>query len=369
MKKQILFLAFLVLAIFSGLTDALGQAVHYSAPRPIACEDDALHPIPGRSYNYEASATPPGGTWHFWATKNPSFIATANGTTTINNAGALTTTTGLVTTSTDYNVNTNTDGNVAITWSSAILAATGYQGVDGTPTFVAAYYDAPVNCSDNIKVWELDPINAFTVDVLNLNPTTFLPATENPYDYEPEQCPDIVRTATYTGGDAMHYDFGTNTLYYEFVAANFTGSWTPTFELTAGLGTSQQATYHYTYALPSTWAATPPTWTPLVSGTTSIPVASSVTDTGLGVSIFVRVTIANNQWENLAGQDLVLTVNGQNAEGFWDVVNTDCDQPDPNGPDEDDTATQTITARPTITPITTALPEPDASLIEGDEEN
>ena len=83
------------------------------------------------------------------------------------------------------------------------------------------YYEDPTGCSDNFKVYEIDPINGFTVDVLNLNPTTFLPDA-TPYTYEPEQCSDDVRGASYSAG-AMVYDYGTNYLYYEFVAANFTG--------------------------------------------------------------------------------------------------------------------------------------------------
>ena len=360
MKKQIFIL---ILAVFA-TAFAFGQgAVKYSDPRASTCVDDPLHPVAGKPYEYAASAAPTGGKWHFWATKDQNFITTTATGTTANFGTALASPT--VTTSADYNDPNNTDGTVTITWSSSVLAGTDYQASPGpgTPTFVAAVYVDPAGCTNNIKVWELDPKPGFTVDVLALNPATHLPDATL-YTYVPGQCADVVRTAVYQGGDQMHYDYGTNYLYYEFVAANFTNYWTPTFALTT-LGATQVATYEYTFALPSTWGTTSPTWTALVSGTTKIPVDPSVVSTEDGVSVFVRVSIANNQFENLADQTLTMTLDGQDADNLWDVKNIDCT--DPKAADQDDKSNQTITRRPTITPITTGLPQPDDTLIKGDE--
>ncbi len=360
MKKQILLLTFIVLASFASVTTASGQAVNYTAPQPLSCTDDALHPVAGKSYSYLASGTPSGGNFTFWATKDPNFISTTAGTTSLNTATALTTGGGdLISTSTNY-VTADAATQVDITWSSSTLAGTTYQT---NPTFVAVYYEDPTGCSDNFKVYEINPINGFTVDVLNLNPTTFLPDA-TPYTYVPEQCPDDVRGATYSAG-TMAYDYGTNYLYYEFVAANFTGYWIPSFALSNN-NAVQGLTYEYTYATPDTWGATPPTWTALVSGTTQIPIDPSITDTSTGVSVFVRVTMANNNYENLAGQTLTMTVDGQNADGDWDVVNSTC--ADPSAADGADTANQLITARPTITPGTSS-PTVPTTIIPGNEQN
>ena len=134
MKKQILLLTFLVLASFASVTTASAQAVNYTAPQALNCIDDALHPVAGKSYSYLASGTPSGGNFTFWATKDPDFITTTTGTTSLNTATALTTAGGdLISTSTNY-VTADAATQVDITWSSSTLAGTTYQT---DPTFVA----------------------------------------------------------------------------------------------------------------------------------------------------------------------------------------------------------------------------------------
>lgn len=191
MKKQILLVALLVVALFSSLTNALAQtpsAIHYSAPRPLSCVPDALHPMAGQPWVYTAQASVP-GTYHFYATKDASFIAA----TALRNATALTTPTDLLTASATYN-SPNTANSVEITWSSAILANTDYQGTpDATgatpsPTFVAVYFASADGCSDNFKVWELDPLHGFTVDVLAIDPDAV--ATLPSYTVVPATCYD-----------------------------------------------------------------------------------------------------------------------------------------------------------------------------------
>ena len=355
-----------MIALLASVTVAFGQptgAIKFSDPRPLLCEDDALHPIAGKSYTYEAVGDPSGGTWHFWATRDPNFIETTDGVTSYNSASALGIAIDeLIAHSADYNVNTNGDGSIDITWSSALLNGTVYQT---TPTFVVAYYVDPTGCTDNIKIWELDPLNGFTVDILSINPETFGVVA---YDGDaPEQCPDIVRGATYVSG-AMQYNYGTNYIYYEFVAANFSEYWIPYFDLLNLVGT-QVATYEYTFATPDTWEATPPTWTTLESGVTQIPIDDTVVNTDEGVSVFVRVTIANNQYENLAGQTLTMVLDGKNAEDIWDVRNDDCSEPVPNTDDQNDTADQVITPRPSVEEGTTSPITPNIEMVPGNEEN
>lgn len=359
MKKQILFI---IIALTFAINLTYGQAVKYSDPRPVSCTDDALHPIAGREYDYAATGTPAGGNFTFWATKDQNFITMSGTNRVYNNVAPTLLTTAvddeLVSTSTNYNT-PDPATSVQIIWSSGLLANTEYQT---NPTFVAVYYEDPTGCSDNFKVYELDPIHAFTVDVLSLDPTTFLPASTNPYDFVPEQCSDDVSSATYNAG-AMEYLYGEQYLYFEFVASNFTEEWIPTFQLT-NIDGVQVAEYEYTYDLPTTWTAST-TWTPLVSGTT--PITTNETDTENGVSVFVRVKLTNNNFENLAGQTVTMELDGQNAEGLWDVVNSDCS--DPDGPDQNDVADQVIKPRPTITPTTTGAPAPNTTIVPGDNVN
>lgn len=361
MKKQILFLVVFVLAAFASVNVSYGQpyAVHRDDPQPISCTNDALHPTAGVPYIYTLDATPAGGTWMWYATKNTTFV---NGAAIP--ADSLTVSAGdLVGASANYGKDGATN-QVSITWSEAILDGTTYQGdgvaPNGTPTFVVGYYKAASpDCSDNIKIYELDPKPSFTVDILNLNPTTNLPDASL-YTYSPAQCVDVVQSATYTATHTILYDFGTNYLYYEFVAANFTDYWVPTFALT-GLDGSQTLTYEYTYEDPSNWATTPPTWTALVSGTTQLKVDPTVTNTATGVSVYVRVTVKNNDFETLAYQTAVFSLDGQNKVNDWDVVNSTC--VDPKVADHNDQATQTITERPTVKEGTTSPINPDMQLI------
>lgn len=340
MKKQFILA---IVVFFASLSVAFAQplATPYSPPQSVSCVTDYLHPTAGVPYTYTLNTNASAGTWTWFATKNPAFITGG----TLSSDSLLTSSGQLLEASGNYGTTGNTNS-VSITWSDAILAGTSYQGnpAPGTPTFVVGYFasaDATL-CADNIKIYEINPVKAFVVDIYNLDPAD-LAAT--PVQTAVEQCVDEVQGATYSGG-TITYDYGVNSLFFEFVAANFTGYWVPTFALT-GLDGVQTATYEYTYAHPTTWGTTPPTWTAITSGTTQIQVDPSVTTTEAGVSVFIRVTIENNSFETLAQQSLTMTLDGQNSLGEWDVVNSDCS--DPDAPDQNDTAVQNINPRPTLT--------------------
>ena len=101
MKKHFLF------STMFALTAALsyGQATTATtgtAPTPVTCTDDALHPIIGKEYTYKGTGTPAGGTYHIFATNSTNFIQ--NGA--LNTTGAYTATNGLLKAGTGYNVNT-----------------------------------------------------------------------------------------------------------------------------------------------------------------------------------------------------------------------------------------------------------------------
>jgi len=344
MKKQFLLIA---LALFAGVM-VYGQALHSSIPRPISCLDDAGHPIAGKPYVYEASGTPAGGQFLFWATKDPTFIKTVAGVTTNNLATMLTTPVQLITTSANYGA-AGAATQVSITWSDATLNGT----VPGTtPTFVAAHYTAPAaGCADNFNAWEIQPIKAFIVDVKNMEDAA---KTILAYNAPDSQCTDIVRSAVYNAG-TVNYDFGTNTMYYEVVAANFSGSWTPTLAV-IGLDAVEADTIKWTYETPATWSGTT-VWN---AANTPVVPSATVTDLSQGVSIYVRVVITHKNYEGIANRVITLQVDGQNAVGDWDIVNNLADGSAVAGctpaaaADQMDIALQTIRKRPTITPITPA---------------
>lgn len=341
MKKQLYLI--LALATIAGSSQVLAQnnAVKGSDPRGTSCVDDALHPIAGKSYNYQAAADPTGGNYTFWATKDFNFISTTGTTTSTNINTALTTTTGLLATSTNYAA-ANASDVVSITWSDAILSAT---DPATSPTFVTVHYEAvDPNCADNLKVWSIDPTLAFTVDIRNIENEA---GTILDYDAAEVQCFDIVRGATFAAG-TVNYNFGTQVLYFEVVAANFSATWTPTFNLT-GLGNGQTATIEYTVTPPPYTGAT---WVPATTGVAAPPVTTIVTETNLGVSIYVRVTIANNTFQGIVSTPITLAVDGQNSAGEWDIDNGTgnlCVLT--TAADQKDTAVQTLTERPEVTPV------------------
>jgi len=346
MKKQVFL--FVLLALAAGVVTYGQDAKHNSIPRPIACIDDAGHPMAGKPYIYEATGTPPGGQFLFWATKDPNFITSPGGVTGNNLASRLVVPTNLIATSANYGV-ADAANQVSITWNDATL-----NGTDPatSPTFVAAHYTAPLTgCADNFNAWEIQPIHAFIVDIKNIeNAALGILA----YDAAEDQCADIVRSAVYAAG-TINYDFGTNTLYYEVVSANFTGTWTPTMSV-LGLHAVETAVITWTYDNPAV--------TPWGVGTTwnaaTTPVVPDPTDPDLsdGVSIYVRVVVTHNNFEGLANRDITLVVDGQNAAGDWDILNNLADG-SPSGTcvealaaDQMDIAMQTINARPAIVPVT-----------------
>jgi len=343
MKKQILLL---VLAFFAAVT-AFGQMKAGSIPLPlVGCTNDALHPLAGVPYNYKAAVTPAGGNYQWWATKDFDFIKDNAGVTINNSDKKLTVGTDLIATSASYGATTTAD-NVDITWSSSTITGTTVTA----PTFVVVQYDAATPaCANNLKVYPILPINGFTVDIKNMDQAKVSLAYAASY----ATCVSNIASAKYDAvAKAVVTDYGKNILYYEVVAANFTGSYTPSFQVT-GLATAGQTVASlelYTDAAFAT-AAIPTTLTSGVySPASPLTVDASVTNTTNGVSIYVKLTIANGTHETLTDDAITLGVNGLNASGEKDVVNTVCN----TQTDFEDIATQTLTKRPTIASVPAGL--------------
>ena len=336
MKKQIFILVLIVIAAFLNVNMSFGQTA-IAGPtksRPTDCAGDALHPIAGNPYVYQAASNQ-AGNYTFWATKDLNLITTTGGVTTTNIATMLTTPTSLLTASANYGLTGATD-NVTITWSDAILSAT----TPASPTLVAVNQQG--TCTNNFKAWSIIPTMAFTVDITNIKNDT---KASLAYDAATNQCFDVVRSAIFNAGSStMEYDFGTQILYYEVIAANFTNSWTPTFVL-SGLGNGQTTVIEWAYDV----AFSAPVTTVTSGAASPSPVTTAVTNTKDGVSIYVRVTISNKTFEGIAATPITLAVDGQNSAGLWDVVNTPCT--DPKAADQNDVAIQTLDPRPTITPV------------------
>jgi hypothetical protein len=397
MKKQILFMAFVTLAlIFAGTNIVYGQSLlpGITSPTkpaplqpiaPIACETSALplHPVPGVPFTYTMTngtgATSANWTWY--ATKDANFITT--GTPPILNlATQLTVASGaLITTgmSANYGVDNTAASNAAensvtINWSAATLAGTDYQGIPGpgTPTFVVGYSKGLAGCSDNLQVFEINPMPNFTIDIAAIDASG---ATLGWDVNTEEQCVDEVQSATYAAG-AITVDYGTNTIYYEVAAKNFVTNFAPSFTILGGLLTDQTATIsiYNNYADASNPASTP-LWSSaaiavagmntIINSNTALT-ATNQPDIATGVSFFVKVVIDNNTEESLADNPFRLAVDAydntnagaiQAGVSIWDMEDADCPTL-ADAADQIDEATITITPRPTMLMDGGAMSEP-----------
>jgi len=204
------------------------------------------------------------------------------------------------------------------------------------------------SCANNLKAYQLLPKNAFTVDIRNVKSNGLAPLD---YGASDAQCYADIVSANYDIPTAkMVFDYGVNKMYYEIIAANFSGSFTPSFKLT-GLNSGQSALVEWTVdktfasgltALGAAQNAT--TGTALnFSGTA---VNTDVTNTTVGVSIYVRVTINNGLYEGLNDDAISLAVEAVNDSGDADIDNTSCAAP---AATFEDIATQTLNKRPTLT--------------------
>ena len=229
--KQLILLILVTGMVATSAFAQISNAVKVSDPQPVSCVNDPLHPIAGKPYDYSAILNPTGGTTYWYATKSTTFVTAgvknaveipADGVTIMSGATNYRT---LGASAASPNV-TN------VTWTSA-----GIKGIDATtnPLFMVLEYKGPT-CSNNMKVYQILPKNAFTVDILNLKNTDKTPLA---YGANDAQCYADIASAKFVSPN-MVYDYGVNKLYYEVVAANFTKAFTPSFKLT-GLKTGQSA--------------------------------------------------------------------------------------------------------------------------------
>jgi hypothetical protein len=403
MKKQILILAFFVLAMMAGSLSSYGQALLPGVTKPgavaplvtqpltpLSCTTGTpqpLHPFAGVAYDYSMTngtgATSANWTW--WATKNPNFI-TAGTPPTLNLATQLTVASNaLLATSPNpvYGVD-NSGGalganTVSITWSANILAATKYQGdvtaagtpADPSPTFVVGYSKGAAGCTDNIEVFEINPLPNFVVDIAPIDTTIALGNWTQAWGATVAQCVDNVQSALYNNtSKALDMNYGKDNFYFEVTAANFNTSWNPAFTVISGLSEGQQARIsiyasladaraginaldktatllHDGNVLAAPSGATPAfSWDPDIDLTASVPA-----DAATGVSLYVRVTVYNGTFESLAANPFELAVDARdfNDAGIWDMEDSDC--PGGGGANEADgvdTAIENITPRPTL---------------------
>jgi hypothetical protein len=321
MKKSIFILFMALFASFQ----LLAQTPH----DPPTCTSDAGSPAVGVLYTYQVSIPNTGGytgtgtfDWyvmtqgqldlltggHIGPAVNPEFTASGY-----------------------YDVPTGSANTIDITWTSVALAT-------GQPYFLVVLYAEPTVCTptDNMKVYRIMPKNAFWLKADNV--TTV-------------QCAAAISSAIITNQGnpgQVEYLYGTNTLVMTVTATGYTGLWDAQLQLGGLVDPSQ------TVAV--TWAAAPPS---VLTGTfTCVTVngiytsATQLPSLDIGQVITITIVVTNNHYENLAGQTINIAIDGSYTSG----ASTFNDLSDVNGnctPELAfaDAVAQTISARPTITPV------------------
>lgn len=321
--------------------------------------------MPGSPYNYIVNVpTPPGSKEYTWlVTQDQNFIV-APGTLTTN--VELTTGNFLSATGTGYNDPATGTSTLSLTWKSFVYDA-------AKPVFVVIQVKSTLagGCNpNNLKVFKIQPINAFTLDIANVAADK---TAVSPFETNIDRCISPIVSAIYDiADDKIKTDFGADTLYFVVTAANFTKEWLPSIQIT-GLDPKETITAVEWFRTADATFTTPGAMA--LSGTTytaSAPILAldvSGTVGTAGESIIIRVSIDHtngaNLYEGLTDETISLAVDGKTqlalAPPLGDIhfsstlpaANSDCGKEDGF---KYDIANQVLKARPDINAATMPAP-------------
>jgi len=371
MKKQIFILFLAIFAV--SFSSAYGQLV-CPTPRPVdatCLANDALHPIPGTLYNYSISVpTPPGTKEYTWlVTQDQNFIVSP-GTLTANREAA-----GgnfLAATGTGYNDPLTGTASLALTWKSFTYDQT-------KPVFVVIQVKnsditAGACLVNNLKVFKVVPVNAFTLDIANLGADK---TTVAAYETSINRCISPIVAATYdaTAPEGVVYNYGVDYLYYVVTAANFSTSWLPSFKITA-IDPKETVKAVEWFKSSDAAFATPVAMTFATGVYTSVspvPVTNASGTVGsAGECIVIRLTIDHtNKYEGITDETITVAVDGKTQLAattpigdihFSKTVGVAADCGIEDGFDND-IATQILKARPDIQSTTPTSAGPNATFL------
>jgi hypothetical protein len=148
------------------------------------------------------------------------------------------------------------------------------------------------------------------------------------------------------------------------IAANFTGSYTPSFRIDGiQLGQEVEVLWSYTNDISTGITLGTITADGIVNGTA---VSTTITDTSAGVSIYVWLVISHDIYEGLTDDTITFAVAGINSANQPNVRWNDCNievdlTADLAAVDAPDYAVHTLEARPTVTPEPPLIFEPQTT--------
>lgn len=357
MKKQILFFIAFTMSLFA-VNRSYAQDINYVnaasitgvTPTALPCvTEDALHPLPGKTYNYSVSVNPGVTTgnvqWFVYnATTNTNIIVGGSITAALTAAEADGGTSQFLLDAENakYKNNTNTSGSIDISWQS-------FDG-NANKILLVAYVQGNGGCSDNIEVFRIKPTFAFTLDIAGLMPNGTTPASGNAYE-----CVTPVQSASYDGTNLI-MDYGDNYVYFTVNAANFVHSWKPTFSIVANNTQSPLAISDITWAYPSeAIKSTGGTWNAATDPVLAKATSKAVGSTGEIIVVRVHLDHGKNENDASASRNVIIGVDG----AMYDVAATNYSNaslkdldPAASAPCTNtvtDQATYDLTPRPAIT--------------------
>ncbi|GET45245.1 hypothetical protein RCZ01_05470 [Capnocytophaga felis] len=305
------------------------KAVKGTAPtQNVTCTDNAQNPIVGKRYTYTING--PEGKYHFFATDNGTFID--NGA--LATSGAYTEGNGQINVGAgSYNNANSEEKSIDITWTNA-AASTSYLVVNHSPK-------TGCTTTNNLKVLKIQPKNAFFIELRNMDKdkqTQALSTTSNV-----DVCLGQIKSAVLTG-DQIAYDYGQQSLFYEFIAVNYDKTFTPQIKI-EGLQEGQTATLKWGYSKENISTELSNTITHTGNTITLPQITAEETATpSEGVSIYLELAIKNGKVEGTNDQQITLSADATTSSNIKDVK-TDCTEEDEFA----DKAIQTLKARATIT--------------------
>jgi hypothetical protein len=322
MKKQILFLAFLILAAFANVNKSYAQ-----------CADDALHPMAGKSYDYSVTIAGFTDVTYEWVvTDNPNILA----------AGTLVT--GLAQGAATYTMTNGTTATPSIVWGPTFIS----NALNNTKQYyvVVRYkgHDVAANCDAvNIKAYRIRPVSTFQLDLANADNTgATVAATYSICTSDPVTA-TITENANPAIDPTIAYDYGTSDMYFKVTVRNFTGTWNLSVNRTA---LAALAGAGETFSM--TWGTSVATATNVITDDNPVAIAEQTALVNDDEVIIIKVTYDHNTFEGLANKAVAIIANATDQTGSQDLSST-CTP-------EVDTVTQTLNARPTVVNATVATP-------------
>jgi hypothetical protein len=357
MKKQILILVMALVAI--SFQQVIAQ-VPYLEPTELDCIDleDPLNVVPGHDYTYTVTVPNPGPhLYHWFVTQDTEFIE----------EGALVATPETIPASAilasgsgHYNTPTTGANSITLTWNSFILNP-------GQYVFVGIFVVDENGCSNNLKVYRIRPLHAFTLDLANVN-NNVVPPILAPDGFD--QCVSEIESAVFDvdhGDDGgIVYNFGRDSLYYVVAAANFSTGYQLQYIFSGLQGATpegslpQTASIAWSYTMAGLETATAQSITDGAIGTLGIVQAQDAPVGADGEMVYIKVLILHNHYELTTDTPYSFAIDGvlTDATGivldpdlYADLHHGDCDF---DGFDNDVT-TQVLNARPTINAVSPDL--------------